>query len=411
MVAHGGRHGLPVAADTACSLLMVTREHQADRRYGLGKSLQPIVEGLREAGWRVSYLCMEDMPGRQRENLHRRVGRLQALPFIRKHPHRCNLVAAWGERLAMGWLAADVAYRRRCSHVHLHDPWIAAGFMCGRILKGLWSARWGVTEHGLGCYSRATHEDGLLQGERMQRLLKWIEAMVLRRSDWVVCPTLAAMQQLGRDLNQVQLPDHWHVIPHPRPYVPRIARAEARAWLGLDPEATYVLGVGRLVPLKRFHLLVEACARLTEQFPRLNLLLLGDGDRDSLRNHAESLGFAKRLRLEVSDDITPWLRAADIYASTSASESFGLANLEALAAGLPAICTAAGGVVEVVGTGALIIDNDCGALQIRLCELLQQEDFRKKQSAEALAWAEKWPDASEVTEQYVELYQKATDKA
>ncbi len=39
------------------SVLMVTREMSGDRRYGLGRSLMPIVDALMDKGWHVRYLC------------------------------------------------------------------------------------------------------------------------------------------------------------------------------------------------------------------------------------------------------------------------------------------------------------------------------------------------------------------
>ena len=90
----------------------------------------------------------------------------------------------------------------------------------------------------------------------------------------------------------------------------------------------------------------------------VELVLLGEGDRQALVQMAESAGFGDRLHFFVTDHPAPFFRASDLYVSMSASESFGLANLEALAAGLPAVCTAVGGVPEVVGNGAWLIPND-----------------------------------------------------
>ena len=42
-------------------VLMVTREQLADRRYGLGRSLLPVVEALTAQGWTVPYLCQHDL--------------------------------------------------------------------------------------------------------------------------------------------------------------------------------------------------------------------------------------------------------------------------------------------------------------------------------------------------------------
>lgn len=385
-------------------LLMVTREQEADRRYGLGKSLQPLIEQLCAAGWEVNYLCRPDITEQQHQGLLRWLERFGRLPFIASRPHRRALLDAWGERLTMGWLAARFARREGVDYVHLHDPWIAIGYWIARQYYGLWKVRWGITEHGFGCYSRATHEDGLLQGERAQRVLRRIESAILQRADWVITPTAAAMRQLCEDLGCSATPDHWCVIPHPRPAIPQISREDACRRLGLAADNIYVLGVGRLAPLKRFPLLIDACAVLAERFPRMQLLLLGDGDRAALQQQAERLGFSERLQMSVTDDMACWLRAADLYVSCSATESFGLANLEALTAGIPSICTAVGGVPDVVGTGAMLIAADASDLPEALERLLSQESLRRELEQKALAWTAAWPDPAAVMERYVELY-------
>jgi glycosyltransferase involved in cell wall biosynthesis len=126
-----------------------------------------------------------------------------------------------------------------------------------------------------------------------------------------------------------------------------------------------------------------------------------------LQQQAERLGFSERLQISVSDDMAYWLRAADLYVSCSATESFGLANLESLTAGVPSICTAVGGVPEVVGTGAMLIAADASDLPEALELLLSQETLRRELEQKALAWTAAWPDPAAVMERYVELYTNA----
>ncbi|MCX2970377.1 MULTISPECIES: glycosyltransferase [Streptomyces] len=121
-------------------------------------------------------------------------------------------------------------------------------------------------------------------------------------------------------------------------------RRHTRARLGLPQGAFVVGGVGRLVPGKRFDVLVRAVAAL----PDARLLLVGDGPRRlALRRLAERLGAADRVLLTGERDgavadtagdepgLPALLGAMDVFVSPSHEEAFGLAALEALAAGLP----------------------------------------------------------------------------
>ncbi|MEO7106813.1 MAG: glycosyltransferase, partial [Rhodoferax sp.] len=121
-------------------------------------------------------------------------------------------------------------------------------------------------------------------------------------------------------------PVHWHVISHAAPSMERLDRQVACQLLGWSLHDIHVLGVGRLVPLKRFDLLVQACANLARLYPTLHLHLLGDGDRWLMQQLADAAGFGDRIHFAAVDDVSPYYAAADIYVSTSVTESFGLAN-------------------------------------------------------------------------------------
>jgi glycosyltransferase involved in cell wall biosynthesis len=124
------------------------------------------------------------------------------------------------------------------------------------------------------------------------------------------------------------------------------ARAATRARIGI-PDGTFVVGgVGRLVPGKHFETLVRAVSVL----PEARLVLAGDGpEREQLHAIASALGAEDRIHLlgecngtADSDggpayEIPDVLAAMDVFVSPSSEEAFGLAVLEALASGLPAL--------------------------------------------------------------------------
>ncbi|GAA4092293.1 MULTISPECIES: glycosyltransferase [Actinomadura] len=115
-------------------------------------------------------------------------------------------------------------------------------------------------------------------------------------------------------------------------------RARVRARLGLDPNAFVFGAVGRLVPTKRFDLLIQAFAHLDDGL----LLIVGDGpQRAALHRLADSSGVAARTMFAgESGDVPDVLSAIDVLAAPSEQETFGLSVIEGLAAGLPVLYTA-----------------------------------------------------------------------
>lgn len=391
-------------APSALRVLMVTREMGHDRRYGLGKSLTPVVAALCLLGVPTDYVCQDDLPANWQAVRQRWLARVFAWPGLRAHAHRRVQLSAWTERLWMGFWAARLTKAKGFSNVHLHDPWMGLGFRWAAWWLGLKSVRWGVTEHGFGSYSFATHIDGLHQGPRAARWFRRLEAKTLAAADWVMCPTASAAEQLARDLALPGVPAHWHVVPHASPVVPELSREQARAELGWQQEGLYVLAVGRLVPLKNMDWVLQACAMWADQCPQLRLCILGEGDHAALREQAAVLGMSDRLVLQVTDDVMPFLRAADVYVSASSTESFGLANMEALCAGLPCLCTAVGGVPDVMGDGAWLVPCEQEALTRALGSLLDNAHWRALWQARAQARALACPDADWIAQRYVQIY-------
>lgn len=197
-----------------------------------------------------------------------------------------------------------------------------------------------ATEHSIG--------DSRLEGRPLTAGVRglYLAGERLGRATVAVSPTVA--QRLR----------HWgvpgqriRVIPNgidaPRFRFDEVHRKEARAFHGLPADAYVVGGVGRLTPGKRFDVLVRALDQLPGD---VRLLLVGAGPEEAaLRRTAHRLGVADRVVLTgerpylpgPGDDDAPGLvellSAMDVLASPSPEESFGLAVVEALAAGLPVL--------------------------------------------------------------------------
>lgn len=120
----------------------------------------------------------------------------------------------------------------------------------------------------------------------------------------------------------------------------------------------YVLGLGRTEPRKDFPGLVRAFDIAAESQPDLQLRIAGPpgwGDA-ALAEAVASARHRDRIRLlGWVDDVPALLAGAAVFAYPSLYEGFGIPPLEAMAAGVPVVATAAGAVPEVAGDGALIV--------------------------------------------------------
>ncbi|WDF38229.1 glycosyltransferase [Streptomyces sp. T12] len=220
-------------------------------------------------------------------------------------------------------------------HTHLYRA-----CFYGRIAARLAGVRTVVaTEHSIG--------DTRLEGRPMTRGVRalYLAGERLGHTTVAVSPTVAERLR------------HWgvpgpriRVIPNgieaPRFRYDEVRRKEARAFHGLPDNAFVVGGVGRLAPGKRFVLLLQALALLPGN---VWLLLVGGGpEAEVLRRTARDLGVANRVVMtgerpylpdpgDHAPDLVALLSAMDVLASPSPEESFGLAVVEALAAGLPVL--------------------------------------------------------------------------
>lgn len=376
-------------------LLMVTREKEVDRLYGLGKSLVPLIEGLKAKGHHVDYLSAEQV-GKKSISFITQINKFVHYLF----PNSTHLVGALLERFNMGRLASKLAAEDNYTHVHMHDPWIAFSFFIVQtLLYRRTPKKWGFTEHGFGCYGQATLEDGLLQTHFQIKQLRSLERWVSLRAHWVISPTQAVLTQLTKDLSLPYTPPNWFVLPHPLPSLSTTPKDIARDKLGWDKTTHYIIGVGRLAPLKRFDMMLRACAELSSHIP-FHIIILGGGDDSSLLTLAVELGIEDKLTLTITNDVGLYLSAADVYVSSSSSESFGYANFEALQIKTPCICTAVGGVAEVMGLGAWLIPYNQQALTQSLNILLLSTDLQSDLKKRASKRAKEWPTLSEITDKY-----------
>jgi N-acetyl-alpha-D-glucosaminyl L-malate synthase BshA len=138
------------------------------------------------------------------------------------------------------------------------------------------------------------------------------------------------------------------------------------------------------------------------------LLFVGDGpERPAAEDLCRELGLCDDMRfVGKQEQMEEILAIADLFLLTSEYESFGLAALEAMAAGVPVISTNAGGLPEIAiqgETGYLSDVGDIPDMSSHAIEILQDDAVLKKFKTKAAAHAKKF-DIHNIVPQYEALY-------
>lgn len=156
----------------------------------------------------------------------------------------------------------------------------------------------------------------------------------------------------------------------------RAREAAIRQELGAAPEDVVIGSIGRVEPQKRFDLLIRACAALGNRWPRLRLLIAGEGSQ-----HAELKALADRLLpagacrwLGHQPDVGRLHHAFDVFVQSSDYEGTPNAVLEAMALETPVVATDAGGTAELLQDelhGLVVPCGDAAALAVAIERTLQ----------------------------------------
>jgi glycosyltransferase involved in cell wall biosynthesis len=192
-----------------------------------------------------------------------------------------------------------------------------------------------------------------------------------------------------RDLIALGIGDERKVVEIPlglelAPFLDPLDQADARRRLGLPLDRQIVAIVARLVPVKDIGLFLRAMARVPSP---ILALVVGDGElRSMLEAESAALGLADRCRfVGWQSDVAAVYAAADVVALTSRNEGSPVSIIEAMAAGRPVVCTAVGGVVDVVrpGTGILVAPGDEAGFASAVAGLLADPARRAELGAKA----------------------------
>lgn len=150
-------------------------------------------------------------------------------------------------------------------------------------------------------------------------------------------------------------------------------------------------------------------ATLLKSLPYLetaHLLLIGDGPmRDQLQELASRLGVTHRVHfLGRRTDVPNLLKIADVYVQPSRWEGFGIATLEAMAAGVPVVVSRVAGLKDVVGDAGLLFEpGNEWELAEKISALLASQETRREYAVRGQVRAMQF-DIKQTVDRYKDLY-------
>jgi len=257
----------------------------------------------------------------------------------------------------------------------------------------------------LGVLNRFGLRSGRAWAKRMS--IRLIENRILRRAAAVQFSSSVEREETTAVCRMARTA----VIPNPVDFAPPAQRGLFRARYASIGNRPIILFLGRLNPVKGLELLLDAFRRVRENSPAV-LVIAGSGDaayKRALQDRARQLGIASHViwpgflgRLAKSEALAD----ATVFVAPSHSESFGLAAVEALAAGVPAVVAEGVGIADELAAGqaALVVAPDARAIALGIERTLFDSALAATLASRAakFVWTHYRPEV--VARQVLELY-------
>jgi N-acetyl-alpha-D-glucosaminyl L-malate synthase BshA len=300
--------------------------------------------------------------------------------------------------LALAAKMAEVS--RRCEldilHVHYALPHTAAAILARSILGNPARPKLVTTLHGT---------DVTLVGS--EKSLYEITAFSIRASNAVTAVSQFLKQaatEIFPACGQIE------VIPNfvDLAAFSRASSADARSRLAA-PQEVLLVHLSNFRSVKRPVDTVRILAAVNAQ-RAARLILIGDGPEiASVRQEADRLGVGDRVQMLGNQlDVRPLLSCCDVFLLPSEEESFGLAALEAMACGVPAVTSDTGGLAELVENGKggyRVAPGDTDAMAARVLDIVADSDTLEFHRRQARQSAERF-DAELIVPMYEALYMR-----
>jgi 1,2-diacylglycerol 3-alpha-glucosyltransferase len=264
-------------------------------------------------------------------------------------------------------------------------------------------------------YQEYTHYIPLPQ-EAIQEFIKsaiqnWLKVF-MRLCQHIVIPSESMKEILICDYG---LQGSYTVIPTGMDLTP-FAQAngkELRSRMGWQKDKV-LISIGRLAQEKNWPILLQAVKKVCHKHPDLRVVIIGDGvEKNNLQNLTMELGIAERVTFTGElpfSEVPAYLKAADLFAFASITETQGLVTMEAMAAGLPVVAVNGSGTRDIVDEGkqGFLVPNSATALAKSIDQMLDSPSLMKKFKRNALTKARTF-DVETQAARLIEVYKQAIE--
>jgi glycosyltransferase involved in cell wall biosynthesis len=221
-------------------------------------------------------------------------------------------------------------------------------------------------------------------------------------------------RSIKQELDQIVC-DHNKIVDVPNgvwvhKYQNKIDKEQTRKKYGIPLDSVAIISIGRNHPRKGFQYALDAMAKLKKEGHAFTYFLVGRG-MEPLIHKAQLLGIADYLITpgEVgAENVSDLLQVSDIYLSPSIVESFGLATVEAMSAGLPCVVTDVAGSRDIVTTeyGIFVTPGNSEEIFHATKTLIASPGLRAAMGAKAAKAAQRY-DWGVVAKAYIDVYRDA----
>jgi len=195
------------------------------------------------------------------------------------------------------------------------------------------------------------------------------------------------------------------------------ARARLRAQLGVSDAYVFAYA-GKLNRGKGLEMLLRAWVPLAAREPRARLMLIGGGGTQFLSCETELRSFVAANQLDASviftgytDRVADHLHAADAFVFPSENEALGLALIEGMACGLPALASATGGILDIIEdqrNGRLLPVGDEQAWRDAMLELMANPETGRRWAEAGIRTAREKFAIRAVAREHIDLFRTIT---
>jgi glycosyltransferase involved in cell wall biosynthesis len=284
----------------------------------------------------------------------------------------------------------------RADVVHAHDR---RSGLWTRVVPGVRRPVRVYTAHGLPDAFLPPYAGRPRRTVRDTVAYRWLDAGLAHRAHAVVVPSRAAADLLASE------------VGYPAERMTVIANGvDPRGVLPARNGGSPLVGtLAVLEPVKGLDVFLRAAARVARPHPGVRFALFGAGTQErALRRLAADLGLADRVCMPGHVSAPDALARLAVFVCSSHFESSGIALLEAMAAGVPAVATAVGGILENAppGTVALVSDGDVGGMAAAIARLVDRPEVARRQAAAAREHVERRRTATATVEATIGLYER-----